>query len=220
MIVPHVPSRFAQVKLERAVPRSHARTGGLFTIETSIELLIFAARAAPEREAGTRLEWRTEPGPEDLAGYRIERAGADGTWRTLVALTRETTYTDREGSLGVRYRLFGVNGLAEELLLGEAAWPPGRPLVAWPLPYRGGDLRVSFAVIAALGAASGSAEVGLYDVSGRLVRMLARGSFKETQPVIRWDGRNESGLEVPSGTYFLRSRSLSHDEQLKVVVIR
>ncbi|TPW09894.1 MAG: carbohydrate binding family 6, partial [bacterium] len=146
LIVPHTPTRFAAVKLERAVPRSVSKTPGLFTIETSVALLSFAAQISPAG-TGADLSWASDPGPADLAGYRIERsdpASASG-FRTLVSLTRETTYRDVTGAAGGHYRLFAVNGLGEELLLGEAALLPARPLAAWPMPYRSGQLSVSFA---------------------------------------------------------------------------
>jgi hypothetical protein len=62
LTVPHTPSRFCKLKLERAIPPSVAVTDSFFTIETSVALLGFAARPAPEGEPGTRIEWRTGSG--------------------------------------------------------------------------------------------------------------------------------------------------------------
>lgn len=39
----------------------------------------------------------------------------------MVALTSESSHFDPDGSLTRRYRLFGVNGLGEDLLLGETS---------------------------------------------------------------------------------------------------
>ena len=219
--VPHTPTRFAKLKLERAVPRLVAIMSGLFTIETSVSLLSFTAALAPE--GGADLSWATDPGPVDLGGYRLERGdgGSAGSgWRTIVPLTRETTYRDATGAPGSRYRLFSINGLGEELLLGEAALLPARPLAAWPLPYRGGDLNVSFAVFGPLGATTGQAEVALFDPAGRLVRVLARGHFSGGQQLIRWDGRNSRGAPVGDGVYFLRARSSGQCTTLRLAVIR
>lgn len=79
---------------------------------------------------------------------------------------------------------------------------------------------MSFAVSGRLGASSGTAEVGLYDVSGRLVKQLARGDFSEAQQILRWDGRNEQGGLVGNGLYFLLARSGGEETRLKVVVAR
>jgi hypothetical protein len=95
-----------------------------------------------------------------------------------------------------------------------------RVLAAWPLPYRGGELNVAFGISGAVGASGGVAEVGLYDLSGRLVRTLARGSFTGGNARVTWDGRDERGADVPDGTYFLRSVSAGVRHRLKVVVIR
>jgi hypothetical protein len=218
LIVPHTPSRFAAVKLERTVPRSVGKTPGLFTIETSIALLSFGAKVA--KDGGALITWSSDPGPADLGGYRLERADPGATWRTIVALTGETAYTDRDAGAGARYRLFGVNGLGEELLLGEAALASGAALSAWPLPYRGGDLRIRFATASGLGGGRGQATVDVHDISGRRVRRLAAGLFEPGFQTAIWDGRDDRGALVGAGIYFLRSRSGNESTALKVVVVR
>lgn len=226
MIVPHTPTRFAQARLERAIPHSVSATAGLFKIETAISLLALAAQPL-EEGAGVLISWSSDPGPEDLAGYTLERAepGSGGAapepgWRTLVSLTRETSFRDASGGAGARYRLSATNGLGETFVLGETMLPPSRPLAAWPLPYSGGDLNVAFAIYGRLGDASGRAEVGLYDLAGRLVRTLARGTFAGTHRIVTWDGRNAAGHLVADGVYFLVNRAGSDEARLKVVVIR
>jgi hypothetical protein len=51
-----------------------------------------------------------------------------------------------------------------------------------------------------------STNVGLrvYDVSGRLVRTLVSGELAAGSHSERWDGRDETGLNVASGIYFAR----------------
>ena len=93
-----------------------------------------------------------DAGPDDLAGYKVERSPVSSdTWTVLVSLVRDTEYHDASGAAGMRYRLTGINGLGEELLLGETMLTPQAVLAAWPLPYRGGDhvdCDISFAEIA------------------------------------------------------------------------
>ena len=214
--VPHTPSRFAKYKLERAVPHSIA-VSDLFSIETSISLLSFAAALSPE--GGAELSWATSVAPEDLGGYRIER-GDGSRWSTIASLVRTNSYTDRSGSPGDRYRLFAINGLGEELMLGETSLLAARALAAWPLPYRSGALNVSFGVTGGIGGGPGHAEVGLYDLAGRKVRTLERGIFETGYRATRWDGRDDQGAPVSAGMYFLRASTGGETTQIKVVVTR
>jgi hypothetical protein len=131
-----------------------------------------------------------------------------------------TQYTDRDGGPGSSYRLSAVNGLGEELELGQVSLGPVRALWAWPLPFRGKELHVSFAIFGALGARSGTAEVGLYDLSGRLVKVLAQGSFTGRQQTMTWDGRDGHGSPVAAGVYFLRAQSGGQTSKIKLTVVR
>jgi spore coat protein A len=44
----------------------------------------------------------------------------------------------------------------------------------------------------------------VYDVAGRLVRTLVDRDLNAGEHVVVWDGRNQAGLETPSGVYFYR----------------
>jgi hypothetical protein len=128
--------------------------------------------------------------------------------------------TDPQGGPGSQYRLFAVNGFGEELWLGEASLRPLAPLAAWPLPYRGGNLTISFATFGGLGGGLGSAEVSVFDVSGRLVRRIARGSYGAGYQVASWDGKDEQGRRVSSGIYFLKAKSAGEERTFKLAVAR
>ncbi|HYJ31847.1 MAG TPA: FlgD immunoglobulin-like domain containing protein [Candidatus Binatia bacterium] len=223
--VPHTPTKFARIK----VTPSNAAIGGfdqgdsLFTIQTSVQLLAMLAAALPEGGQGAVISWTTDPGPEDLAGYRLEKAEGSTSdsnpWRTVVALTRDIQYTDRSGGPGTRYRLFAVNGFGEELLLGEASLRPLKPLTAWPLPYRSGTLNISFAT-SGLGAGAARTELLLFDVMGRLVRRLDSGVYGAGYRTVTWDGRDGDGRPVAAGLYFLRTKSdLGYERSIKVAVL-
>lgn len=229
-LVPHTPTAFAVVKIVRAanvdqplpLGVAEARSRGFFTIFGSVSLLTFNVES---REGGTVLNWGSEPsvGRDGLAGYRIYRRGASESGngvRVGPDLITETMYTDAEPNRGGIYRLMAVNGLREELMLGEMSARPIAPLAAWPLPYRGGALNISFATAGGLGGGSGKAEIGVYDIGGRLVRNVARGRYPSGFHSASWDGRDDRGHDVPVGVYFLRARTLEHEEQMKVVVMR
>ena len=223
--IPHTPTKFAKI---RVAPHD-SKTGGadqsdsLFTIQTSVALLAMLAAPLPEGARGATISWQTDPGPDDLAGYRLERSGSTGgsDWRTVVALTRETSVTDVDGGPGSRYRLFAVNGLGEQLWLGEASIRSLTPLAAWPLPYRGGPLTISFATAGGLGGGVGRAELAVYDVSGRLVRRIESGAYPAGHRITAWDGRDEHGRDVAPGIYFVQARGdLGYRRTMKISVIR
>ena len=46
--------------------------------------------------------------------------------------------------------------------------------------------------------------VGVYDLTGRLVRTLHRGNLPSGEHVLRWDGSDDSGRRLASGAYFAR----------------
>jgi hypothetical protein len=194
----------------------------LFTIESSIDLLSFRAAAAPS--GGVVLTWSTSPGVGILSGYVLEKTTearpTEDAWRTLVARTNDTSYVDRRGAPGHRYRLTAINGLEARYPLGEVRFEPSVPLAAWPLPYSGGELTVSFATLGGLGGALGSAEVVLHDVSGRLVRTIARGEWAAGQHFATWDGRDDQGNVVASGIYFLRVSAAGNVTSQNLVVVR
>lgn len=196
------------------------RSDSTFTIQTSVALLALLAAPAPDRAGAAVITWNTDPGPDDLEGYRLEKASGSGSWRTLVSLTQGTRYTDDAAGSGARYRLFAVNGFGEELELGETSLRPMRPLAAWPLPYRSGNLTVSFATANALGGGAAPAEVSVFDVSGRLVRTVAKGLYGASFQTAVWDGRDAAGRRVPSGVYFIRAESAGQVKTLKLAVLR
>ncbi|HEV2106110.1 MAG TPA: FlgD immunoglobulin-like domain containing protein, partial [Candidatus Eisenbacteria bacterium] len=59
-------------------------------------------------------------------------------------------------------------------------------------------------------AKPGFARVGVYDISGRLVRSLAARQFPAGPSTLRWDGSDDGGRRVARGVYFVRT-SLTHD---------
>lgn len=221
-LVPHQPTRFARVRLTPTDPSvtGAAESDSLFTIDATIALLRLGAGAS-DPEGGVTVTWHTQPGPEALSGYRLERApAAASAWETIVPLTGETSHHDATGTPGMRYRLTAVNGLGEAFVLGETSAPPLRLLAAHPLPYRTGTMTIRFATASGVWGGPGTARVELFDVTGRLVRTLAHGRYAAGVQDLRWDGRDEAGRAVGDGVYFLRSRAGGEDAKLKVTVLR
>ncbi len=59
----------------------------------------------------------------------------------------------------------------------------------------------------------------LYDVSGRLVRILVDEPLAAGKYQRAWDRRDRSGATVPSGIYFLRLDAGAHQSHQKIVVV-
>lgn len=71
----------------------------------------------------------------------------------------------------------------------------------WPNPGRGGGQIELF-----VGGAGGpvEAEAVLYDLQGRAVETLHRGTLPRGQNMLAWDGRGADGRPLPGGLYLLR----------------
>ena len=234
VLVPHLPSRFSRIRITPADPSvsGGATCDSLFTIDAAIVLTALRVGSPPEGRSGVLVTWQTDPGPDALSGYCLERAaplidpgpGRDASppvvWDELVALTRETSYLDDAGTPASRYRLTAINGLGEAFILGEAQLSPSTTLTAHPLPYRGGTLTITFVTRQRMDGGPAPAMLAIYDVSGRLVRWLARGVSPPGVQRTTWDGRDEAGIAVANGVYFLRSVSGSEARTQKVTVLR
>ena len=228
VIVPHSPSRFCRYRVERTIPHSVSATAGLFSIQSNISLLALSATylsAEPGMRGSVLLSWSTDPkvGPEGIAGYRLYRTtSADPDLGQLVGpdLITDTTYVDREGNPGSGYRLTALNHLMEESEIGRTSLRPARALSAWPVPYRDGSLNVSFATFGGLLGGDAQAEVTVRDLSGRLVRTLAKGMFAAGLHTTAWDGRDARNVSVPNGVYFMEARTAGQRAVTKIAVVR
>lgn len=64
------------------------------------------------------------------------------------------------------------------------------------------------------------AVVAVYSVEGRRVRGLADGTFPAGRHPLLWDGTDDLGAPVASGTYFLLARTPAWSERRNVVLVR
>jgi len=62
--------------------------------------------------------------------------------------------------------------------------------------------------------------VAVYDVEGKLVKILANQIFEEGMQQVPWNGCNESGEAMPSGVYMVRLNGQSVRQVKKVVLVR
>ncbi len=85
-----------------------------------------------------------------------------------------------------------------------AAEPPAATravdaVTAWPNPSHGGGTKIRLSL-----AKSARVNAGVYDVAGRLVRTLQRGTLAAGAHELEWDGRTDAGREAGAGLYFIR----------------
>ncbi len=62
-------------------------------------------------------------------------------------------------------------------------------------------------------------EAGIYDVSGRLVRVLQRGAMAEGRQRLDWDGSNDGGVRMGAGVYLVRVRGEGWRHSAKLTLL-
>jgi hypothetical protein len=101
--------------------------------------------------------------------------------------------------------------------------PPAPPITAiefaapWPNPAVR-QARTTFAIPAAHDGET--YEIGVFDVNGRLVRMLDRGVARPGRHSVEWDLRGEDGRPAGNGVYFLRFRLGAESASRKLVLMQ
>jgi flagellar hook assembly protein FlgD len=68
--------------------------------------------------------------------------------------------------------------------------------------------------------AEGSVSLRVYDVSGRLVRVIVEGKRSARHYREAWDGKDENGVAVASGVYFYRLTGGNYTHTRKMVLLR
>jgi len=84
---------------------------------------------------------------------------------------------------------------------------------AWPNPFN------PAATISVTGVTHGVVRVDVYDVSGRRVRSLWSGVVRGTKSWV-WNGRNDVGTTVSSGTYFVRVTTPAQTRTVKLTLVK
>jgi len=69
-------------------------------------------------------------------------------------------------------------------------------------------------------AEDGEADLGVFDVAGRRVRLLAAERYCVGQHTVIWDGRDDAGRDVSPGIYLVRLSSGTFQAASKLVVLR
>ena len=97
----------------------------------------------------------------------------------------------------------------------ETPPPPATALSrCYPNPFNPA-VRISFAL-----REKGSMSLRIYDVSGRLVRVLVDEVRESGWHEAVWDGRNEGGRPAASGIYFCRMQAPGYERAEKLVLLK
>jgi hypothetical protein len=111
-----------------------------------------------------------------------------------------------------------------ERVLGTEPPPPPPPpeeialAQNFPNPFRAGETTtIRFAIPASAGG--GQVDVAVFDVAGRRVRTLVRGSLVEGDHAITWDGMDDNGAEVPAGVYVVRLAVGGQERTMRALVL-
>jgi predicted small integral membrane protein len=96
---------------------------------------------------------------------------------------------------------------------------PVRPLISYLRPPAPNPTRGATTVTYAL-ARAGRVQLGVYDVSGRLVRRLVDGERRAGTETVVWNGTAESGARLQAGVYFVRLAAPGFRETRRVVLLK
>lgn len=154
---------------------------------------------ASEEDSVAFLQWSTTRpnkaimGGASLGGFEVtvpvyDLAYEAGSWTALMDSAEEPTY-----SAGLQPT--GVTDVPISSLFAHS------DMRISPNPARG-TVEIKFAVPTA-----GPTTVDIFDVMGRRVRKIMSGRTPGGDALVSWDGRNDSGIEVAAGAYFVRVKT-------------
>lgn len=89
-----------------------------------------------------------------------------------------------------------------------------RLVSVYPNPFNP-QTRISFDL-----AADGPVEIAVFDVNGRLVKIVESGRMTAGSHHVLWDGRSNDGRSVPSGIYFCRFMATGRSQTTSLLLVR
>jgi len=190
-----------------------------------VPVLLDDAYAAPVPD-GIEVGWRVLDATS-VVSFEIHR---QLTGRGSFHAIREGIAADQEvyrivdptvvDGLGYTYRVMGRNGdgsLARWIEVSATAGvTPARTRIAAvsPNPFNP-RTRITLEL-----SRAGSTTLEVYDGSGRRVRRLAEGPLAAGRHRVVWDGRDDDGRGVASGTYYARLRTDHGASVMRMVLVR
>jgi hypothetical protein len=137
---------------------------------------------------------------------------------SYLACGAEQTLQPIQVGLAMRLMTNGSMGGAAAKAARQA--PEDPPAAAAPRTFLKAHGRAAVVLVEYGLPQQGQTSLSVYDVAGRLVRELAKGTFEGGRHVHAWDGRDQRGREVSAGVYFVRLQAGLQCLVQKVVVAR
>lgn len=139
-------------------------------------------------------------GPGTNSGHRLDFFVTGGVTRFDGEVVSELT--------------FAVDDSTPTTGAGDAALPRTLQLSVAPNPGRG-PTHIRLAL-----PAPGRVDLRVFDVAGRTRRVIVVRTLEAGVTSFSWDGRDDGGLALPAGTYFLRAQTPSGTRRVKLVRVR
>jgi hypothetical protein len=140
-------------------------------------------------------------------------APAFGTVDRLYENWKEQSDIDLADSLWMHYQQLYAKYLSADRESAEAAGGTAITEIA-PNPARG-EAQVRFTL-----ARAGNISLMVFDLTGRMVRTIVAGHHEAGTWSRQWDGTDETGNALPSGTYVVRLTTPQATRSMKLVVER
>lgn len=169
--------------------------GGAVVFSSDVDL---AAALEPRIAGDQALTGSLEAGPGPLAlvlGFGFSAVPVNGS-RTVIVETRLSATPPLDSGTGDP-----IAGGRVMRVLGAMPFRTNLRL-ALDLP-RGGAVRLA-----------------VYDTRGRQVRRLVDGEMDAGAHALAWDGRDDGGVEVGTGLYYVRAITPEGEESLKAILVR
>jgi len=210
-------------------------------ITLPVELSFFSAKETVE---GVHLTWRTESEFENI-GFLIERKTKNTDWSEIIsykddnALLGQGTvsyptdydYIDRFVEKGEKYsyRLADVdqNGVityhqSESILVDSnplSTAPDKLSISTYPNPFNP-TINILYSVANMDNNQLTSVSIDIYNIRGELIASLLEKDQSQGWHSIQWSGLDNSGNEVPGGTYFCQIKAGKEIRNNKIVYLK
>ena len=66
----------------------------------------------------------------------------------------------------------------------------------------------------------GQFTIGIYDITGKLIKILISNKQAAGHGVVKWNGRDDNGIALPSGVYFYRLSSIDFNATRKFIILK